>query len=244
MNRRLRSVAIAAVLPSLAAVAISGSAIAVPKPPDPPSPTEMAQAAERMLTWGDVPASLKVDPGWEFTTKQDPLLALELCTKGKKTITTPPAPSMYQVELGETTATTDPVSIQQNIWQYPSEAQARRAWEVTKLRAKRCTGRSVERGSQGSSNIQYLTNGTTDVLVNGEPGIWIQSRFSRKLASDATSEGGYYVVFLNGSVLQSMEYDYADTINLPQRKRLAVQTLSQRLAERWSGLTPVQLGVN
>jgi hypothetical protein len=244
MNRRLGSVVLIATLPLSTFAAIPGSAFAAAQRDEPPSTSAMAQAADQMLTWGDVPPSLKVDPGWEFTTKADPLLALELCTKQSKTITTPPAPVMYQVELGETTAITDPLSIQQNIWQYPSEAQARRAWETTQRRAKRCTGRSVERGSQGSSNIQYLTNGATEVRVNGEPGIWIQSRFSRQLANDATSEGGYYVVFLNGSVLQSMEYDYADTIELTQGKRLAVQKLSQRLAERWTVASSAQPAIS
>lgn len=235
MNKRSGWAACVAMASILSAIALPNPVHAVQTPPGQPTTADVARASEQMLTWEDVPALLKVDPGWEFTAKADSLLALELCTKDGKAITTPPAPVMYQVELGETTAKSDPISLQQNVWQYSSEAQARRAWETTKARAKRCTGRTTERGTQGTSNIQYLTNGVTDVLVNGEPGIWTQSRFSRTLSEDATSEGGYYVVFLNGTVLQSMEYDYSDTVELPVRKRLAVQEISQRLAERWTG---------
>lgn len=213
---------------------VSAPALAIPGGKSDPTPEQLAHASTHMLTWADVPESMKVAPGWEFTAKSDPILALELCTKNGIAILSPRAPLMYQVELGETDAQVDPTAFQENIWQYPDSVAAARAWSVLQQRARKCTGRSIEREPGGRPSTQFLTNGITDVLVNGQPGIWTHSRFSRPLPEDAPSEGGYYVVFLNGDVIQSVEYDFPDTKNLSERLRRQVQSIAQSLALRWT----------
>lgn len=69
-------------------------------------------------------------------------LTLELRTKNGGTILSPPAPLMFEVELGATDTEPDPIALQQNVWQYPDTASAARAWAVLKKRALPCTGRS------------------------------------------------------------------------------------------------------
>lgn len=187
-----------------------------------------------MLVWEDAPANLKVAPGWEFTTKSDTSLVIELCSRNQQAVLGPKASLLYQVELGETDAIGDPVSLQQGLYVYADSAQAQKAWQLLQRRALRCTGRDLVREPGQKTNVQYLTNGETEVLVEGQPGIWIQSRFARPVDDNATNEGGYYVFFLNGNSIQRVEYDYEDTLDLPQGLRLRVQQLSQVLAERWS----------
>jgi hypothetical protein len=198
----------------------------------------MGNAAGRMLVWEDVPRAMKVAPGWEFTVKADESLALELCSKGATTILAPDAPVLYQVELGETDLQGDPVAFQQNVWQYADSTAASRAWSVLQKRARKCTGRSIERVPGERSNVQYLTNGSTDVDFDGRRGVWVQSRFARPLADGATNEGGYYVMFLNGDVIQSVEYDYPDTVDLSGALRSQVQQIAVALAGRWRTPAP------
>ena len=211
----------------------SPPASAVPGPATQPTPEQMANAAGRMLTWEDVPRSMKVAPGWEFTVKADKGLAHELCTKGGTAILAPAASALYQVELGETDLQSDPVAFQQNVWQYSDSTAAGRAWATLQQRARKCTGRSVERAPGESSNVQYLTNGSTEVDFDGRQGVWVQSRFARPVTENATTEGGYYVMFLNGDVIQSVEYDYPDTVDLSGALRSQVQQIAVTLATRW-----------
>jgi hypothetical protein len=82
-------------------------------------------------------------------------------------------------------------------------------------------------------NVQYLTNGSTDVDFDGRTGVWVRSRFTRPLTERATAEGGYYVMFLNGDVIQSVEYDYQDAVDLSGALRSQVQQIAVALAERW-----------
>lgn len=204
--------------------------------PGQPSPEQIAKAAGHMLVWEDVPKSMKVAPGWEFTSKADSTLALELCSKRGTPVLAPPVPIMFQVELGETDLQADPVAFQQDIWEFPDSAAAQRSWEVLTQRARRCAGRSIERAPGEHGNVQYLTNGTTDLEVDGRAGVWIHSRFARPVAEDAITEGGYLVVFLKDNVIQSVEYDYSDTKDLSNRLRIQVQRIAQMLADRWSAV--------
>ncbi len=203
-------------------------------PGNQPSGQQMADAVNRMLVWEDVPRTMKVAPGWEFTTKADKSLALELCTKNGQEILAPEAPILFQVELGETDLQEDPNSFQQNIWQYENSADAQRAWAILQQRALKCTGRVLERAPGQRTNVQYLTNGTTELMVNDRPGVWVHSRFARPVGEDAATEGGYYVMFLNGSAIQSVEYDYPDTVDLNPALRAQVQKIAKLLVDRWN----------
>lgn len=226
----------ASALGIVAAVSLAASPIAAAAttPTGQPTPEQMSHAAGHMLVWEDVTPAMKVAPGWEFTTKADKSLALELCTKSGKAISAPKAPVMFQTELGETDLKTDPVAFQQNIWQYPDTTAAQKAWSTLQKRAKRCTGQIVEATPGEKSNVQHLSNGATEALVNGQPGVWIHSYFDRRVSESATTEGGYYVMFLNGNVMQSVEYDYPDTVDLSPALRTQVQGIAQTLATRWS----------
>lgn len=214
------------------AVALCASPAAVAQAVQ-PTPQQMADAAAAMLVWEDVPASMKVAPGWEFTTKADKTLALELCTKAGKEVLAPRAPVMFQTELGETDLVNDPVAFQENVWQYADAGAAARAWAVLKQRAKQCTGKVIERTTGEASNTQILSNGLTDLEFNGNVGVWVHSYFARTVSESASTEGGYYVMYLNGDVIQSVEYDYPDTVNLGPGLRATVQRIAVDLAARW-----------
>lgn len=215
-------------------LALAPGATANETPEGQPTPQDMDRAVSSMLIWEDAPANLKVDPGWEFTTKYDDSLVIELCSRNRQSVQGPKATLLYQVELGETDGIIDPTSLEHDVYVYPDAASAQKAWKVLQRRALRCTGRNLERNPGERTNVQYLTNGTTQVLVDGRPGIWIQSRFARPVDNNATNEGGYYVFFLNGNSIQGVEYDYPDTVDLRQGLRIQVQEIAQVLAERWS----------
>ena len=197
------------------------------------TPQQMSQAAASMLTWADVTPAMKVAPGWEFTSKVDKPLTLELCTIAGKAVLTPPAPVMFQTELGETDLASDPIAFQQNIWQYSSEAAAKRAWVVLQKRAKLCTGSVVEATPGEAPNTQILSNGRTALTFDGAHGVWVHSYFTQQVSETAPTEGGYYVMFRNGDVIQSVEYDYPDTVNLSPKLRATVQRIAVDLATRW-----------
>lgn len=214
-----------------AAVPLQGSSPGATN--DEATPWQMANAAANMLRWTDVTPSMEVAPGWEFTTKVDDLLALELCTIAGKDVLAPEAPVMFQTELGETDWESDPIAFQENVWSYPSEKAAKRAWKKLRKSARLCTGSFAESTTGESANTQILSNGRTDTEVNGTPGVWVHSYFTQKLSESASSEGGYYVVFLNGDVIQSVEYDFVDTVNLSPDLRATVQRIAAVLADRW-----------
>lgn len=219
----------------LATVLASAPAASANETPEgQPTPQDMERAASSMLVWEDAPAKLKVDAGWEFTTKYDTSLVIELCSRNQKSVQGPKATLLYQVELGETDDVTDPTSLEHDVYVYPDAKSAQKAWRVMQRRALRCTGRNLERNPEERTNVQYLTNGTTQVLVDGRPGIWIQSRFARPVTDGAANEGGYYVFFLNGNAIQGVEYDYPDTTDLRGGLRMKLQKIAQVLAERWS----------
>jgi|GEM_PF-933333 len=215
-------------------VGLAPIAMANQTPEGQPTQQDLARAVASMLVWEDVPATLKVEPGWEFTTKSDKSLVVELCSRNQQSILGPKAAVLYQVELGETDAVADPTALQQGVYVFADAARAQKAWQLLQRRALRCTGRSLERNPGQRTNVQYLTNGTTQVLVDGRPGIWIQSRFTRPVDDNAVNEGGYYVIFLNGNAIQVVEYDYEDTVDLREGLRQQVQQIAKVLAERWS----------
>lgn len=204
------------------------------------TPQAQADALAKMMTGADFPASLKVDPGWEFTTKVDRWdLAFELCTKNGVAVQGLPSPIMYQVEFGETDRLADPISIQQNVWQFASTAQAKRAWQVMQQRAKRCTGTTREPdGTAGGYATQVHTNGTTPAVVKGRPGLWTHSVYTTGSAD--AGEGGYYVAFLLDDAIQTVEFDFTAGEVLAARERWQINKVAQTLANRWlAGGQPV-----
>ena len=195
-------------------------------------PQAQANALSKMVTSADLPESLRLDAGWEFTTKVDRHdLKFELCTKNGVAIEALPAPVMHQVEFGETDLLADPISTQQNIWQFSSTADAQRAWRVMQLRAKGCTGTTREPAGAGVAATQVLTNGTTRAVVNGQHGIWTHSVYTK--GSTDAGEGGYYVAFLLDDAIQTVEYDFAEAKVLPISTRVEVKRMAQKLANRW-----------
>lgn len=231
----------ARIRPACALIAIAllaaGSALTLVAAPahatDGTAPQAQADALSKMMTAADIPASLFVDPGWEFTTKVDRRdLAFELCTKNGVAVRGLPSPVMHQVEFGETDLLADPISIQQNIWQFDSPAQAQRAWQVMQARAKRCTGTTREPdGTAGGYATQVLSNGTTRAVVNLRPGVWTHSVYTSGSAD--AGEGGYYVAFLLDDAIQTVEFDFAAGKVLASSDRWPVKKVAQALANRW-----------
>lgn len=198
-----------------------------------PTPQEQAKIFARMLTRADVPKSLLVSPGIEYTVKAHGGQHQALCDKNGKDIQGRETDLLYQVELGETNVETDPVAIEQKVWPYASTQQALREWQYIEQQAKLCTGRTDWRGESGGNNIQFLSNGRTSLTVDGRTGIWIWID-SRKRASNSDNEdGGYYVLYLVKDTIQSVEYDYPDAKGLPFAARAQIDQLAWRLAERW-----------
>jgi hypothetical protein len=187
-----------------------------------------------MLTYEDAPASLRIAPGWEFTIKADKSLKQDLCTKGSVDISGPLTDLLYQVELGETDSQTDPRSTEQKVWKYRSATRTARDWAVITERARQCQGRVVQRESDGTESIQHLSNGVTEITVNGATGIWIHSNYTKVSGAADAGEGGYYVLFRVGNTIQSVEYDFPDARGpLSQSLRLVVQRLAKKLGDRW-----------
>ena len=199
------------------------------------TPDMQADAQEKMLVVGDLPQGLKVDPGWEFTTKIDRHdLKFELCTVRGATIETPPAPVMYQVEFGETDLVQDPYSLQENVWQFPDAASANYAWKMMKKRAQFCHGTTYESGGRGAGWVrQDLTNGIALQQVNGQTGIWTHSTYLHAATATDVGEGGYYVAYLLGDAIITVEYDFVEGVTLSAPQRRLVNTVARTLAERW-----------
>lgn len=219
------ALALAAAGPALAAPARSGQA-------NIPSPAVVANALSKMLTYADAPRILRIAPGWEYTVKADGSLVQTLCERNGVSIDGPPVSLLFQVELGETDAREDPNSVEQKVWQYRSANQAKRDWRIMVQRAKNCRGRTLEPDGNGGRIVQYLSNGRTSQKVRGTRGLWIWSQM-RDGGKSEGPEGGYYVLFLVGDTIQSVEYDYPDAAGLSRTKKDAVDKLAHRLALRW-----------
>lgn len=199
------------------------------------TPTMQADAQEKMLLVGDLPELIKVDPGWEFTTKIDRHdLKFELCTIRGKAIEAPPAPVMYQVEFGETDLVSDPYSLQENVWQFADAASAQRAWAILQERARLCTGTTQEPGGPGAGPVrQVLSNGVALQRVNGETGIWTHSTYLHAATATDVGEGGYYVAYLVGDAIMTVEYDFLQGVTLSRLHRRLVNNVARTLGERW-----------
>jgi len=214
-----------------AVLATPAGAVQVP-PGTPIPPTPVVEAAlKKMLTYADVPAILRVAPGWEYTVKADNSLVQTLCTKDGVSIDGPPESLLFQVELGETDATEDLISTEQKVWQYDSANQAKRGWRIMVERANKCHGRTREPDGKGGWVVQYLSHGRTPQQVNGTAGIWIWSQM--KGGGTGGPDGGYYVLSLAGDTIQSVEYDYRDSAGLNAAKRRAVDRMAHTLVTRW-----------
>lgn len=226
---------------SLVAVSLIGlvagviSATSVQARPTPtPTPIEQAAIFDRMLTRADAPRSLRISPGIEYTMKNHEGQHQSLCDKNGRTIEGRETDLLYQVELGETNTIADPIAIEQKVWPYVSTQQALRQWRYIVQQVKLCTGRSQWKGEAGGDNIQFLSNGETDFLIGGRPGVWIWIDSRRQAGSSDNEDGGYYVIYLVGDTIQSLEYDYPDAKGLPFRDRQQVDQLAFRLADRWA----------
>lgn len=196
-----------------------------------PTPGQRATAVKRMLTEADVPSNLNVAPGWEYTVKADKSSLWQgLCDKNGLEISGPLTHLLYQVELGETAASLDPIAMEQKVWQYDSESLAHKDWTIIQRRAKQCTGRSVS-----GPSVQYLSNGTTEQSVEGRQGIWIYVKAPAFGLNPDTEDGYYYALFLVGDTIQSVEYDFIDAKGLSQRKKSMVNQVAVDLAAKWLG---------
>ncbi len=199
----------------------------------PPTPQEQARAFERMLTPDDAPKVLDISEGTEYTTKAHGGQHQSLCDKNGVDIQGRVTNLLFQVELGETNLRTDPVAFEQKVWPYRNNAEALREWQYIEAQAKKCFGRSSWRSEAGDSILHYLSNGRTDLEVQGRTGIWIWIDAQGGRFSKESEDGGYYVFYLVGDTIQSFEYDYPDKRGLPSRIRNAVDQLAWDLAERW-----------
>jgi hypothetical protein len=222
VTRRKWTAAFAAAVIGASLIAAAPAATAKPRPT--PTPEEQAKVFARMLTRADVPKSLMVDAGIEYTMKAHEGQHQALCDKAGKSIEGRETNLLYQVELGETNTKDDPVALEQKVWPYASTQEALREWLYIVDQAKNCTGRS---------DGQTLSNGRTREQVDGRTGIWIWVDARGFSGNPDTEDGGYYVLYLVKDVIMSVEYDYPDRQGLPFATRQQVDQLTWRLAERW-----------
>jgi hypothetical protein len=186
-----------------------------------------------MLTKADVPAGLRVTGGWEFTAEEATGLRPDLCTKNGKELTGALAPTMYQVELGERTAVGQH-GLQQQVYEYATDAAAAKAFETLSARAKQCAGVTQESETTGGPTAaQRLTNGRTGVTVNGVKGVWIYNDYANTVAAKDWADGGYNVFFLAGRSIHALQYDIPDALPTTMKNRQQVNALGRDLALRW-----------
>jgi len=223
--------ALAATLIGASLIVAAPAATAKPRPT--PTPEQQSKVFKRMLVRGDVPPSLFVSPGIEYTMKDHEGQHQSLCDKNGEDIQGRETDLLYQVELGETNVVADPVAIEQKVWPYPSTQIALREWLYIVQQAKRCTGMSEWTGEAGNRNRQRLSNGTTSYEVDGRKGIWIWIDARGSVRNPESEDGGYYVLYLVKDVIMSVEYDYPDRKGLPDAARRQVDLLAWRLGERW-----------
>jgi hypothetical protein len=213
---------------------VGAGSVAVAATRPSPTPAEQARVFERLMTQEDVPRSLAVDAGIEYTMKGHGGQRQALCNKNGREIEGRDTDLLYQVEMGETNLIADPVAIEQKVWPYQSAQAALREWRYLERQVRQCTGRSQSSGETGGVTTQYLSNGRTGRESNGRTGIWIWID-ARGSDIDSESQGaGYYVLHLAGDTIQSVEYDYVDAKGLSAPVRASVNQLAWRLAERWS----------
>lgn len=194
--------------------------------------------ASAMLTAADVPTGLRVTGGWEFTAEENTGLRPTLCTKNGVEIAGAVAPTLYQVELGERT-TVGQHGLQQQVFEYPTEEAAQRAFGVIERKATLCRGTTRESEVPGGPTAkQRLTNGRTAVTVRGTPGVWVYSDYANSVATQDWADGGYDVFFLAGTSIHGMQYDIPDAIPTTKAARMKVNALGRDLADRWLAATP------
>ena len=217
---------------ALLGVCVGAGAPAQALMPKPPTPKESAQAYERMLAPEDPPKELLVSDGIEYTTKYHPGQHQALCDKNGVSVEGRETNLLFQVELGETNSLKDPVALEQKVWPYRNSTEALREWQYIEQQVKLCTGRSQWKGETGE-NVQYLSNGRTKDMIQGRTGIWIWIDARKGSFNVESEDGGYYVLYLVGDTIQSVEYDYPDAKGLSQGLKDMVNRLAWVLGNRW-----------
>lgn len=225
-----RLAVIAATVTALTALVSGGASAATSEP----TSDQVKHAIDVMLRYPDVPTGLVVSKGWEFTAEHGTILKLNLCEIGNKAYDGAVAPVMYQSELGEI-ATANPTGLQQNIWQYGSRAQAKKAWRTLQNRLAKCTGTyTVDDGT--NTVVQHLSNGPLKQIVKGRHGRFLYVNVDVNDPLIDVVDGAYYTYFLVGTAIQSMEYDNSETLDVTKAERRLVNKVSLKLANRWLGL--------
>ena len=230
LTRRLTTVTVVAAMVT-GFVGAGSIAVAATRPS--PTPAEQARVFERLLTEADVPRSLRVDAGIEYTMKGHGGQHQALCNKNGRDVQGRVTDLLYQVEMGETNLIADPVAIEQKVWPYQSAQAALREWRYLERQVRQCTGRSQSRGETGGVNTHYLSNGRTSQEIDGRTGIWIWIDARGSDFNPESEDGSYSVLYLAGDTIQSVEYDYVDAGGLSGPTRSSVNQLAGRLAERW-----------
>jgi hypothetical protein len=69
--------------------------------------------------------------------------------------------------------------------------------------------------------------------VNGQTGIWTHSTYPHAATATDVGEGGYYVAYLVGDAIMTVEYDFLEGVTLSRLDRRQVNTVARILGERW-----------
>jgi hypothetical protein len=96
-----------------------------------PSSNDPGRLSTLMMPPSEVSASLGVDPGWRFTTKDGYAMAMPLCSIGL---------------LGESGQVGSPSALHQTPRVHPNERAAQKAWSAIRSSAKECGGVAARAG--------------------------------------------------------------------------------------------------
>jgi len=195
----------------------------------PPSAEQLVQATNAMMQPADLTGALAVPPaGRSFSTGfinppggQDPFPACSMPGANFRTVSVPSTLAVgYSARISTRTSN---AQVTQDVYQYPTQAAAQRAWtQLSDSVGKNCKG-----SSQGQLGRITVTSTRIPGLPDGERGwgIWT----SGSMSSYAT------IHQVSGGIQMITYYIYGDrpTPQVSASARTAMNNLAGTLAQRW-----------
>lgn len=194
---------------------------------------QLTKAESAMLSAAEIPADLPVTApaqgGWSGFSSYIPGTAPIICNARYEI---PAATAAFTVSLGGNGGPLSlPGSLYQQVYSYPSQAEAQQAWAALRAGVRTCNQKTPAPLS-ATESVTRETSGTSALTFGGIPEVW-----SRSLDSNPPdwSMKSYTIHLLVGDSIQMLTYSTGNSRggNVPL-DQAAVNALAENLATRWA----------
>ena len=202
----------------------------------------LTKAERTMVQPADVPAALTMataaDGGWSSFQAAVPGMGPQVSCNARAEL--PAGVATFSTVLfsgGDVLGITGKGNVMQEIEQYASADAAKAAWQALAAEAAKCT-RDVNATLSRKTAVNRSTNGVSDVVIDGVPGVWVTTLETYPDLGKGYSNGSYTLHLLVGDTIQQVTYGVTQKgIRDVPVDTAAVDELGRTLAGRWLAYT-------